>query len=89
MAIRSGQISVGTVATEIPATSHMPFRLEIKNLDNTDDVYIGNGDVTTSNGLRLAKAENIQLFMAPLDTIKVVATKADHKVAYIIFEQVT
>lgn len=88
MPVRSGRVSVGTTATPIPVTSTMPFRLEIKNLDNTDDVYIGNGDVTVNNGLLLAKEERMELTLAPLDTINAVSTKLGHQIAYIIFTQV-
>jgi len=88
MPVRSGRISVGTTATPIPITSTMPFRLEIKNLDNTDEVYIGNGDVTTSNGLLLAKEERLELSLAPLDIVNLVSTKVGHQVAYIILTQV-
>jgi len=87
MAVRSGQLTVGTAATEIPATCVMPFRLEIKNLDQTDDVYVGNGDVSTTTGMRLAKEERLEFFLAPLDTVSVVATKAGHQIAYILFTQ--
>ena len=46
MALLSGVLSVGTVATVLPATCVMPFRLEIKNNDNTDAIYIGGPGVT-------------------------------------------
>ena len=88
MPVRSGRVSVGTTATPIPVTSSMPFRLEIKNLDNTDDVYIGNVDVTTSNGLLLARQEPFEMSLAPLDIVNLVSTKVGHQVAYIILTQV-
>ena len=87
MAIRSGQIDVGTTATEIPATCKQPFRLQVKNLDNTDSVFVGNGDVTAETGMRLAKEERIEFFLAPFDKLSVVSTKAGHKVAFILFSQ--
>ncbi len=87
MAIKSGQIDVGLTATEIPVTCKQPFRLQVKNLDNTDDVFIGNGDVTATTGIRLDKEERIEFFLAPFDKLSVVSTKTGHKVAFILFSQ--
>ena len=87
MAISSGQIEVGTTAVEIPATCKQPFRLQVKNLDSTDNVFVGNGDVTAETGMRLAKEERIEFFLAPFDKLSVVSTKAGHKVAFILFSQ--
>ena len=85
MAIKSGQIVVGTTRVKVPATCIMPWRLEIKNADNSDDLFIGNGDVTTSTGMRLAKLERISLELAPLDEVYLVSAKAGHNAAYIVF----
>ena len=87
MAVKSGQITVGTTRVEIPATCKQPFRLVIKNMDNTESVFIGNGDVTTSTGLRLAKEERIEFFLAPFDKLFVVSSKAGHKIGFILFSQ--
>lgn len=83
MSLLSGQITVGTSATEIPVTSHQPWTIEIKNDDNTDAVYVGGPAVTTSNGLRLAKQERIELSMNPGDRIYLVSTQTGHSVSYL------
>ena len=87
MAVKSGQMAVGTTASEIPVTCKQPFRIQVKNLDNTDSVFIGNGDVTAETGMRLAKEERIEFFLAPFDKLSVVSTKAGHKVAFVLFSQ--
>ena len=87
MAIRSGQLAVGTTAVEIAETCVMPWRLEIKNLDNDDNLFVGGAGVTTSTGMRVAKLERISLQLAPLDKVSLVSTKAGHNVAYIVFTQ--
>jgi hypothetical protein len=87
MPVQSGQITVGTVRAQIPVTCIMPFRLEIKNMDNTDDIFIGNGDVSTTNGIALAKFERITLQLAPGDAVFVVSSKGTHKVGWIKFGQ--
>jgi len=87
MPVVSGQVTVGTTAVEIPATCIMPFRLEIKNMDNTDDLFIGNGDVSTTTGIPLAKLERMRLELGPLDTVSVVSSKGTHTVGFIKFSQ--
>jgi 2-keto-3-deoxy-6-phosphogluconate aldolase len=87
MGVRSGQITVGTTAVEIPATCSMPFRMQIKNMDASDNIFIGNGEVSTTTGMRLAKEERLELVLAPLDRVSLVSTKPGHQIAYIIFTQ--
>jgi hypothetical protein len=84
MAVKSGQINVGTTPTIIPATSNQPYRLQIKNLDNTDALFLGNGDVSVSSGMRLDKEERIELTLGPLDRVHLISAKATHAVAYVI-----
>lgn len=87
MSITSGTLAVGTAAVSIPVTCVMPWRLEVKNNDNTDAVYIGDENVTTTNGMPLAKEERVELTLAPLDRLYVVATKAGHSISFIRFSQ--
>jgi len=87
MPIDAGTVTVGTAAVEIPVTCVMPFTLEIKNNDNTDDVFIGPSDVTTSNGLRLAKDERVEIGLSPLDRVYAVSTKSGHTVSYLKFSK--
>jgi hypothetical protein len=65
----------------------MPFRLEIKNMDNADDLFIGNGDVSTTTGIPLAKLERMTFALGPLDTVSVVSSKGTHKIGFIKFSQ--
>lgn len=83
MAITSGQLSVGTVATIVDGTYNSNYRLILHNVDNTDAVFLGGPDVTISNGLALLKEETIQLEMNPLESVFVVSAKAGHLVSYL------
>jgi hypothetical protein len=85
--VKSGQIAVGTTATEIPVTCKQPFRIQVKNLDNTDEIFIGDISVTTTTGIRLDKEERIEFFLAPFDKLFVVSSKAGHNVGFILFSQ--
>jgi len=83
MAISSGRMTVGTVATIIDGTFNSNFRLIVHNNDNTDAVYLGGEDVTTANGLQLLKQETLQLQMNPLESIYAVSAKAGHTISYL------
>ncbi len=82
MAITSGNITVGTVASLIDGTSVSNFRLIVHNNDNTDAVYLGGPNVTTANGLKLDKGIILQLEMNPLDSVYAVSGKAGHIISY-------
>ncbi len=83
MAISSGRITVGTVASIIDGTFNSNFRLIVHNNDNTDAVYLGGPDVTTTNGLQLLKQETLQLDMNPLESVFAISDKAGHTISYL------
>lgn len=83
MAISSGQLTIGTVATIIDGTFNSNFRLIIHNNDNTDAVYLGNQNVTVNNGLMLDKGVILQLEMNPLESLYAVSTKTGHIISYL------
>ena len=84
MALVSGAVTVGTAATLIngaPHTNWVHFR--ISNNDNTDTVFIGGSNVTTTNGVLLLKLENFDIDLAPGNRIYAVSTKAGHTVSWV------
>lgn len=83
MAITTGQMTVGTVASQIDGTSVSNFKLHIHNLDNTDTLYIGGPNVTINNGLGIQKLESIYLECYPLDAVWVVSQKSGHLISYL------
>jgi len=87
MPIKSGQVTVGTVPVLLPVQCVQPFRLQIKNMDNSDDLFIGNGDVSTTTGMPLAKLERLEMSLSPRDEVYVVSSKGTHAVAFVQFTQ--
>jgi len=84
MPLFSGNTTVGTAATLIDGIAwHNPVLLHIHNNDNTDAVYIGGPDVTTSNGLRLLKQDSLELTLHQANQIYCVSSKTDHTVSWI------
>lgn len=80
----SGQTSIGTAATLIDGVAWQnPVVLHIHNNDNTDAIYLGGPDVTTSNGLSLLKQESIELTLHQANQIYAISSKAGHIVSWI------
>jgi hypothetical protein len=81
--ITSGHTTVGTSPTLIDGREVMPFRLVVHNNDNTDAMYLGNADVTTSTGLLINKQETIELIINPLEALYAVSSKAGHIISWL------
>jgi hypothetical protein len=81
--ISSGHTSVGTAAVAVDGVSVNPSRLTIHNQDNSDTIYIGGAEVTTSTGLGLVKLETIQLELQPLEQVYVVSSKSGHTISWL------
>ena len=81
--ISSGQLSVGTAATLIDGLEVNPFRIHIHNHDNTDSIYLGASNVTTSTGLKLVKQDSIELIINPLEALYAVSSQAGHVISYL------
>lgn len=81
--ISSGQVTVGTAPTLIDGLEVNPFRLHIHNHDNTDAIYVGASNVTTTTGLKLVKEDSIELIINPLEALYAVSTKAGHIISYL------
>jgi hypothetical protein len=84
MALSSGQLSIGTVATIIDGPSSAnPIHLHIHNVDNTDAVYLGGSNVTTSTGLVLQKLDDLEITLRPGNQIYAVSSKTGHIISFI------
>jgi hypothetical protein len=84
MTLFSGTTTVGTAATLIDGVAWQnPVVMHIHNNDNTDAVYIGGSDVTTSNGLKLLKEDSIEITLHQANQIYCVSGKTGHVVSWI------
>lgn len=81
--ISSGQVTIGTAPTLVDGLEVNPFRLHIHNHDNTDAIYLGASNVTTTTGLKLVKEDSIELIINPLEALYAVATKTGHIISYL------
>ena len=83
MAITSGTQTVGTTAVAIDGISAAPCHIHIRNNDTTKNLYIGNSDVTTANGLPLAKLENIDFDLPAGGQLHMISSDAGHSVSWL------
>jgi heptaprenylglyceryl phosphate synthase len=84
MALNSGTTTVGTAATLIDGAAwHNPVVMHIHNNDNTDAIYLGGSDVTTTNGLSLLKQESLDITLYPGNQIYAVSSKSGHNISFI------
>ena len=83
MPISSGQLTVGTTPIQIDGSSVSNFQLHIHNDDNQNNLFIGNSDVTISNGLILQKLDSTELRLSPNDHVYLVSTSANHLVSWL------
>lgn len=84
MALTNGTVAVGTAATLINGPAHNNWvKFKIHNNDNTDAVYLGGSEVTTSNGVALLKQESFIFDLAPGNRIYAISTKSGHILSWI------
>jgi hypothetical protein len=83
VAITSGQITVGTSRVQVDGSSANPSSIHIHNNDNTNDLFLGNGEVTTSNGLRLQKLDSIELTLNPGESLYAISAGGSHSASWL------
>lgn len=87
MATENGTQSVGTAAVQIDGNSISQSKIFIHNNDTTKDLYIGGSNVTTANGIPVAKLQYIEIDLPPLETVYMVSSGNDHSVSWMRIEQ--
>jgi hypothetical protein len=81
MSIINNQVSVGTVATAITTSFSMEGHVHVRNIDNTDTVYLGGPGVTINNGYAILKGEDIDFRIPTGDIVYAVSGKSGHVIS--------
>lgn len=87
MPITSGNQTIGTVATQVDGNSIHQSTIIIHNNDTTKNLYIGGPNVTTSNGIPLAKLQYIEVPIPPMEAVYMVAAADTVSVSWMRIEQ--
>ena len=83
MALTSSQVTVTTSPTLLIAAENNPVLVHLHLHNNTDNVYLGNSDVTTSTGLRLIKQDSFEINLAPGNSLYAIITTSTATVSVI------
>lgn len=80
--IASNQVTVGTESTVIIANDVDGQNVTIKNTSDTE-VYLGDGNVTISNGFKLEQNEIVDMFLGPGEEIYGIVDDGTGEICYI------
>lgn len=81
--ITSGAQTVGTTAVAIDGVAASPCVIYIRNNDSTKTLYLGNGNVTTSNGLPVDKLSTTQLHLPAGEQVHMVSSDVGHNISWL------
>ena len=83
MAITSGQTTVGTAVVQIDGCSPNPSYLHIHNMDNTKVLYIGNSNVSITNGLGIQKLDSLEITLNPGEALYAISETGSHLISWL------
>lgn len=83
MSISSGQVLVGTTAVQIDGNSVNPVTLYVHNESSTKTLFLGNSDVSTTNGFGVDKASIQSFTLLPNQSLWMVSDSAGHQVSWL------
>ena len=81
--IESGRITVGTSPVQVDGLGVSPIRIYIHNEDSTKTLYLGNGNVSTSNGFGIDKSSVQDFLIFPGQSLWMVSESAGHSVSFL------
>lgn len=81
--IESGRLTVGTTAVQVDGVGVSPIRIYIHNEDSTKTLYLGNGNVSTSNGFGIDKSSVQDFLIFPGQSLFMVSETEGHTVSYL------
>jgi cold shock CspA family protein len=84
MSIVAGQVTLGTAATLIFEATNSD-KCEITFQSKSKDVFIGESDVTTTNGYRLEAGNHVTLKIGRNDAIYGIVDSSTHTISYWVY----
>ena len=81
--ITSGTQTVGTTRVAIDGVAASPCVIYIRNNDSTKTLYMGNSDVTTSNGLLIDKLSTQSFHLPAGEQLHMVSSDTGHSVSWL------
>jgi hypothetical protein len=81
--ISSGQQQIGLTRVAIDGVSTNPYRLHLHNNDNTKALFVGNSDVTISNGMKMDGGMVLEFIVSPNSQLYVVSDSGSHPISWL------
>lgn len=88
MAISSGTQIVGTTRSQIDGNSVNWVSLTIRNNESTKTLFLGNNNVTISNGLPIPKETTQTFQIPPGESISMISDSGEHSISWLRIEHV-
>jgi len=83
--ITTGQMQVTTTRAILDGTSVNPYRLIVHN-SGSNAVYLGNQEVTETNGFNVHANSTLTLELPPLTTLYAITGSGTHELSWIRIE---
>lgn len=81
--IESGRMMVGATPVQIDGVGVSPIRIYIHNESTTKTLYLGNGNVSISNGFGIDKSSVQDFLVFPGQSLHMVSDSEGHEVSYL------
>jgi hypothetical protein len=81
--ITTGSQVIGTTASAIDGIAASPCVIYIRNPDSTKTLYIGNGNVTTANGLPIDKLSTQSYNLPAGEQLHMISSEPDHNISWL------
>jgi hypothetical protein len=83
MAITTGQVIVTTgTAVQLDTSSVSNFKMILHNMSATDNIFLGNANVTAATGLELHNHSYITFEMQPNDALFAISSGGSHDLGW-------
>ena len=82
MPVYQGQVAVGTVAVALNPSRAQPGVIHIVNQDNTNTLYVGSADITTSTGHAIPRGGDVEFLIYASTTIYAISSTTGHSVSW-------
>lgn len=83
MAITTGQVTIDSATpVQLDTSSVSNFKMMLHNMSNTDNLYVGNQDVTPTTGFEVHSHVYLTLDCQPNDAVFVCSSNGTHTLSW-------